>query len=66
MDKEKKAAMIAAMEDSCGFSRGTSRTEQGTAKNDAGGYQSRDLHPQRASRHVTHALVRNLTRRSAH
>ena len=25
-----------------------------TAKNDAGGYQSRDLHPQRASRHVTH------------
>ena len=38
----------------CGFSRGTLRTEQGTAKNDAGGYQSRDLHPQRASRHVTH------------
>ena len=37
-----------------GFSRGTLRTEQGTAKNDAGGYQSRDLHPQRASRHVTH------------
>ena len=38
----------------CGFSRGTMKTEQGTAKNDAGGYQSRDLHPQRASRHVTH------------
>ena len=37
-----------------GFSRGTLRTEQGAAKNDAGGYQSRDLHPQRASRHVTH------------
>ena len=37
-----------------GFSSGTMKTEQGTAKNDAGGYQSRDLHPQRASRHVTH------------
>ena len=26
----------------------------GHRKNDAGGYQSRDRHPQRASRHVTH------------
>lgn len=37
-----------------GYSGGILKTEQGTAKNNAGGYQSRDRHPRRASRHVTH------------